>query len=60
MKNSYKSPLTNITVVVTNRHILSGSGAGQSGLSGATQEEYTGGTVKWSRKDNRFWDDDEE
>ncbi len=57
MKKVYLVPKTLVVKIATNGLILS-SGAGISGLDGASKEEYDGSTpVSWSRD---IWIDDEE
>lgn len=56
---TYISPKTKIVVIRTHHHLMDASKAGQEGLTGVSQEEYTGGTVKWSRSGGDILDDDE-
>ena len=58
MQKKYLVPETKVIRIAVNTHILSGSAAGQEGLTGVTPEEYTGYyPVSWSRS-SRWSDDD--
>ena len=60
MKKTYMMPETLVVKLATDIIMLDASGAGVSGLSGVTKEEYDGITsVDWARGGG-LWDDDED
>lgn len=60
MKKTYMMPETLVVKLATDIIMLDASGAGVSGLSGVTKEEYDGTTpVNWARGGG-LWDDDED